>query len=97
MRRILTLLAVIIVIFVGLAFAVLNSAAVEFKYYLGSFTLPLALLLAFTLLIGVTLGGLATVGIALRQRRENSRLRKRMTLIEAEVKNLREMPIKDRQ
>jgi putative membrane protein len=97
MRRLLTLLAIVVVAFVGLALAVLNAAAVEFKYYLGSFSMPLALLLALTLLVGVTLGGLATVGIVLRQRRENGRLRKRMSLIEAEVKNLREMPIKDRQ
>lgn len=97
MSRLFTLLAVVLVAFIGLAFAVLNSGAVELKYYLGTFSIPLALLLALTLLIGVMMGGLASIGIALRQRRENSRLRKHMSLIEAEVKNLRELPIKDRQ
>lgn len=96
MKRVLTLIAIVLVAFLGLAFAVLNAGAVEFKYYLGTFSLPLALLLVITLLIGAILGGLASVGVALRQRRENSRLRKRMSLIEAEVKNLREMPIRDR-
>jgi putative membrane protein len=97
MRRLLTSLAIIIVAFVGLAFAVLNSGTVELKYYLGSFSIPLALLLAITLLVGVILGGLASIALALRQRRENGRLRKHLALTEAEVKNLRELPIKDRQ
>lgn len=96
MKRVLILIAIVVVAFLGLAFAVLNAGAVEVKYYLGTFSLPLALLLVITLLMGAILGGLASVGVALRQRRENGRLRKRMSLIEAEVKNLREMPIRDR-
>lgn len=95
MRRFLTLFSIILVAFIGLAFAVMNAGSVELKYYLGSFTLPLALLLAITLLLGVVVGALAGIGVALRQRHENARLRKRMNLLEAEIKNLREIPIKD--
>lgn len=96
MRRFVTFFTALLVAFIGLGFAVLNAGAVEFKYYLGSVTLPLALLLAITLLIGVLLGGLVGIGVALRQRHENSRLSKRMGLLETEIKNLREIPIKDR-
>lgn len=95
MRRLLAITIILIVIFMGLAFAVLNAAAVEVKYYLGTFSLPLALLLVITLLIGALLGGLASVSFLLRQRRENHRLHKKLTLVETELKNLREIPLKD--
>lgn len=82
--------------FAALAFAVLNAEVVTFNYYLGSITLPLSLLLAISLLCGTLLGALAMVGVTLRQRHENSRLHKRMGLLETELKNLRELPVKDR-
>jgi len=95
MKRFLVITAIVIVSFIGLTFAVLNAGAVELKYYLGTLSVPLALLLVVTLLVGALLGGVACVGFILQQRRENSRLRKRLSLIETELKNLRELPIKD--
>ncbi len=95
MRRLLAIVVILFVSFLGLAFAVLNAEAVELKYYLGTISLPLALLLVITLLVGALLGGLASIGYVLHQRRENSRLRKKLNLVEAELKNLREIPIKD--
>lgn len=95
MKRLLAITAIFIVGFIGLSFAVLNAGNVEFKYYLGTLSMPLALLLVVTLLLGVLLGGIACVGFILNQRRENRRLRKRLSLIETELKNLREIPIRD--
>lgn len=95
MRRLLAIAVILFVSFLGLAFAVLNAETVELKYYLGTISLPLALLLAITLLMGALLGGLASIGYVLHQRRETSRLRKKLSLVEKELKNLREIPIKD--
>ncbi|HEY0720578.1 MAG TPA: lipopolysaccharide assembly protein LapA domain-containing protein [Gammaproteobacteria bacterium] len=95
MRRLLEIVVILFVSFLGLAFAVLNAETVEIKYYLGTISLPLALILAIALLIGALLGGLASIGYVLHQRRENSRLRKKLSLVETELKNLREIPIKD--
>lgn len=95
MKRFLAITAIFIISFIGLAFAVLNAGTVELKYYLGTLSIPLALLLVITLLVGALLGGVASVGFILQQRRENNRLRKRLSLIETELKNLREIPIKD--
>jgi len=95
MKRLLAISTIFIVGIIGLAFAVLNSGAVELKYYLGTLSIPLALLLVITLLMGALLGGIAGIGYVLHQRRENRRLRKKLSLIETELKNLREIPIKD--
>lgn len=95
MKRLLAITTIIIFGFIGLAFAVLNAGSVELKYYLGALTMPLALLLVIVLLIGVLLGGAVSVGFVLHQRRESRRLRKKLSLVETELKNLREIPIKD--
>lgn len=95
MKRLLAIATIIIIGFIGLAFAVLNAGAVELKYYLGTLTIPLALLLIVVLLLGVLMGGTASIGYVLHQRRENRRLRKKLSLVETELKNLREIPIKD--
>lgn len=95
MKRFLAIVVILFVSFIGLAFAVLNAESVEVKYYLGTVSLPLALLLVITLLIGAVMGGLASIGYLLHQRQESSRLRKKLSLVETELKNLREIPIKD--
>ena len=96
MKRFLTLFTMFIVAVAALAFAILNADSVTFRYYLGEFELPLSLLLALTLLFGTLLGALSMLGVTLRQRHENGRLSKRMVLLETELKNLRELPVKDR-
>lgn len=95
MKRLLAIISVVTIGFIGLAFAVLNAGTVELNYYLGTLSMPLALLLVIVLLIGALLGGAASVGFVLHQRRENRRLGKKLSLIETELKNLREIPIKD--
>jgi len=95
MKRLLAFAAIVTIGFIGLAFAVLNAGTVELKYYLGTLSIPLALLLIIVLLTGALLGGVASVGLALHQHRENHHLRKKLSLIETELKNLREIPIKD--
>lgn len=95
MKHLLTITVIIIIGFLGLAFAVLNAGVVELKYYLGTISIPLALLLVLTLLFGVLLGVIASIGFLLKQRAETHRLRKKIDLVETELKNLRDIPIKD--
>ncbi len=69
MKRFLAITAIFIISFIGLTFAVLNAGTVELKYYLGTLSMPLALLMVITLLVGALLGGVACVGFVLQQRR----------------------------
>lgn len=54
----------VLVILLGFTFACLNIESVTLHYYIGQTVLPLSLLLVLTLLLGVLLGMLTTLGYA---------------------------------
>lgn len=95
MTRILGLIFLLLVLMIGLTFAVLNANPVTVNYYFGSREAPLSLVLVLALIVGAVLGVLATTGLVLRLKRENSRLQRANRVAEREVANLRTMPIKD--
>lgn len=73
----------------------LNTASIELNYLLGHITVPLPIALWGSLAIGVLLGIVASLGMLLRLKAENARLRRSARLAETEVNNLRNLPIKD--
>ncbi len=87
------LLAVLFV--AAVVFTAINVEPVELHYLAGSVEVPLPVALWFAVGIGVALGILACVGILLHLKRENGKLRRNARLAEAEVNNLRNLPIKD--
>lgn len=95
MKRLLGFLLLLVVVVVGLAFAVLNAQAVQLNYYFGSTEAPLSLVLVLVLAVGAILGVVASVGMVVGQRRELGRLQRKVKVTEQELKNLREIPIKD--
>lgn len=95
MARILSLIFLLLVLVIGLAFAVLNAEPVQLHYYFGSQYVPLSLTLVLALIIGAILGVFASSGLVLRLKRENARLQKTIKMTEKEVVNLRTMPVKD--
>lgn len=95
MKRLIFFLLLICLAALGIGFAVLNAGDVELNYYLGSLSIPLAMLVVGSLFVGAFLGGMICSGMVLMQRRENSKLRRRMENCEKELKNLRQIPIKE--
>ncbi len=93
--RIIKLLFFLFLILLGSAFAVMNTESIHINYYFGEFELPLPLVLIATLGIGALLGVLATLGSLLRLKHRNAELRRKVSLAQEEVKNLRAIPIKD--
>jgi len=74
-KRIISYIFLLLVLLLGLSFAALNADTVTVNYYLGKSTIPLSLLLVYTLGIGVFLG-LFTVLIPLfKLKRENRALK----------------------
>lgn len=96
MKRILSFLIISLVVVIGVGFAAINAELVPFNYYLGSIQIPLSLLVVLSLAIGASLGILVSLSFSLSQRRELARLRKKINLTEREVKNLREIPIRNK-
>ena len=94
--RILSYIILLVIIGLGISFATLNSEAVTLQYYVGHKTLPLSLLLVSVFATGCLLGILVGLGIVIRLKLKNYRLRQRLKLAEKEVTNLRAIPLQDR-
>ena len=73
MKRLLGLLVALIVVAIGLSFAMLNPNPIALDFYFGMLTLPVSLWLGISLALGTVIGLLAAAGELLRQRWELSR------------------------
>lgn len=91
--RIVSFIFLLLIILLGITFAVLNSAIVTVNYYVGQNTMPLSLLLV----LDFALGGLVGLGIGLwlfiKIKLKNYRLRQRLKFAEKEIENLRAIPL----
>lgn len=95
MKRLLILVLFIAVGVLGLFLAMLNPYDVSFNYYLGEIKLPIAVLLVLTLAVGSVIGMLSNLLLLFSRRREVRRLRRRIRLQEQEIRNLRDIPLRD--
>lgn len=95
MRRLIALVIAVIVVALGLSFAMLNADSAELNFYFGRLSMPLSLWMVVAILIGAVLGVLSTVGLFFRQRRELARLRRQVADAEQELSELRKLPIRN--
>ncbi len=96
MKRIVYTVLAILVLFIGMAFAIKNNQVVELNYYFGlKWSGPLSLALLTTLTLGVVAGYIASLRMVVRMQRQLVHARKEIRQIEQEVINLRALPIKD--
>ncbi|MDH5785295.1 MAG: LapA family protein [Chromatiales bacterium] len=94
-RALLILLLILLAIVVSVLTR-LNLEVVNFHYYFGSVALPLMLLLALVFVFGALTGLMLTFALALSTYSERKRLKRALALREQEIRNLRDIPIKDR-
>jgi len=95
MSRLVSVVLVFILAILGLAFAAINAKPVELNYFLATREVPLAMTLVLTLVFGALVGLLFSLGMVIRFKRETLRLRRQIRIVEQEVTNLRNIPIKD--
>lgn len=93
--RIISFLFLVLLTMLGITFAGLNAQPVLLKYYVGEYELPLSMLVALTLGVGLLFGLFTTVVIYLRLKRQNYKLKSKLRVIEKEVENLRSLPLRD--
>ncbi len=96
MKRIFSLVIIVVTLLFGITFAFQNREDVELAYYFGLHwrgSISLALLAA--LAIGIAIGYLAGLRMVIRMQRQLVQARKEVRQIEQEVMNLRALPIKD--
>ncbi|MBY5268000.1 LapA family protein [Spiribacter salinus] len=95
MKRLVWLALALVVIAIGLSFAMLNPAATELDFYFGRLALPLSLWLVIAFAIGALLGMVAALGIITKQRWQLARLRREVASSRDELSELRKLPIRN--
>lgn len=93
--RILMTVVYLVLIIIGLTFAALNSGSVKLNLYMVIFTMPVAVLIAFSLGVGLLLGLSLFLTRYLKLKHEHRKLRHQFKLTEKEIKNLRAIPLHD--
>ena len=95
MMRALLILILILLVLLAAVLASLNAAPVSFNYYLDHLELSLAVLLFSAFFLGSLLGLIASISMVLAGLSERRQLRKQLNLCQQEIRNLRDIPIKD--
>ncbi|MEJ2566296.1 MAG: LapA family protein [Gammaproteobacteria bacterium] len=89
MARLFRFVFYLIIAFLAVFFALLNSQPSQFDYYFGKADVPLAMLLAIAMAIGALLGVIASMGMVLKSKRQSSSLRKSASNAEKELAKVR--------
>ncbi len=95
MLRILLILLLVVVLCLGASIGYFNAQPVRFNYLAGEIEIPLIALIIGEFVIAVLLTLLACFGRVFALKSEIRRLRKQLRDAEAELKNLRNLPLKD--
>lgn len=95
MSRFLTSLFLFLVFVTALVLGWLNTNTVTLNYILDSTQISLVWVLFLSLFFGWLLGLATSLLFIFRLRREQARLRKENRVLETEVNNLRNLPIRD--
>ncbi|MGD9109267.1 MAG: LapA family protein [Gammaproteobacteria bacterium] len=85
----------LLIILIGISFAIMNSSLVAVNYYIGVKQLPLSFLLMLAFGIGLIIGFLALFISLIRLHTNLGRTKRKLRIAEQEINNLRTMPIKD--
>ena len=95
MRSLLKILFLIIIVSVGIFFTLHNPEIVPIDFYYFRIEAPLSLVILFSLLLGVMLGWMLVWVKMLSRQRQFRQLKKKYAEAEAEITNLRKLPITD--
>lgn len=95
MWRALKIVLLIVLVLVTVGFTLANDQPVNIQYYFGDTSLPLAYLMICALVVGWALGLLSLVGYVFSLKHKTRQAQKALKLAEAEVQNLRKLPLKD--
>lgn len=93
--RILMIIFYIVLIIVGVSFAALNATSVPVNFYFITLTIPISVLMALTLGVGMLVGCFLFLCKYWRLKAEHRKMKNQLKLTEKEIKNLRAIPLQD--
>lgn len=94
MARLFGFLMMVILVVIGLSFAVLNAEPVPLNYYFGNREIPLSLIVVGAITIGAVFGILASLGVIIKQKAQASGLRKKIRSLEKDAVQISTKPAK---
>ena len=92
MVRLIGFIFLIILIVLGLSFAVLNADTVPLNYYFGFREIPLSMVVVLSLATGAVIGVLVSMGMILRLKQQAASLRKKLQRAEKDAEQLQILP-----
>lgn len=95
MRRVFSIIVVLFLMFIALAFTALNLGSMKLNLYFLDVTLPVAVAVFLFVLLGAVLGVVVSSGVWVRKANELRRLRRKLAERESELSSLRSLSIKD--
>ncbi len=94
--RIFSYIFLLLIILLGISFAVLNSGMVSINYYIGHKMMPLSLLVVLVFAAGCLLGILVGMLLLVKAKLKSYRLKQQLKWAEKEIENLRAIPLQDK-
>lgn len=95
MVRLLGFLLLLVLVVLGLSFAVLNAEPVALNYYFGYRDIPLSMIVVLSLVAGALIGVLVSAGLILRLKQQAAGLRRKLRSAEKDADQLRILPAKE--
>lgn len=93
--RIVMIIFYVLLILLGISFAVLNASTISINFFFTTFNLPTSVFVLIILAIGLFCGYLCSFGRYWRLCAEHRKLKNQLKLTEKEIKNLRAIPLQD--
>jgi len=95
MGRLLGFLFLVVLVVLGLSFAVLNAQSVSLNYYFGYREIPLSMIVVLSLAAGAVIGVLVSAGLILRMKAQTRQLRRKLRNAEKDSDQLRVLPAQE--
>lgn len=95
MGRLLGFLFLVVLVVLGLSFAVLNAQSVSLNYYFGYRDIPLSMVVVLSIAVGAVIGVLVSAGLILRMKAQTRQLRRKLRNAEKDSDQLRVLPAQE--
>jgi len=95
MTRLVGFLFLVVLVVLGLSFAVLNAQSVSLNYYFGYRDIPLSMVVVLSLAVGAVIDVLVSAGLILRMKAQTRQLRRKLRNAEKDSDQLRVLPAQE--
>lgn len=93
--RIIRIFLYIVLLLVGISFAALNAGSVQVNLYVTTVTLPISVLMVIMMLLGLLTGFILFLAKYWQFKLEILKIQNQLKITEKEIKNLRDIPLKN--